>query len=84
VTLEPPPEHPTDETLAYRQALGSFATGVCVVTADSPLGPMGLTINSFTSVSLEPRLLLWCIDERSERWPVFAAAERFAVHVLPG
>jgi flavin reductase (DIM6/NTAB) family NADH-FMN oxidoreductase RutF len=83
VTLEPPPEHPTDETLAYRRALGSFATGVCVVTADSPQGPLGLTINSFTSVSLEPRLLLWCIDERSERWPVFAAAERFAVHVLP-
>lgn len=83
MTLEPPPEHPTDETLAYRRALGAFATGVCVVTADSPQGPLGLTINSFTSVSLEPRLLLWCIDEHSERWPVFAAAERFAVHVLP-
>ncbi|WP_420478541.1 flavin reductase family protein [Brevundimonas sp. FT23028] len=83
MTLEPPPEHPTDETRAYRRALGSFATGVCVVTADSPQGPLGLTINSFTSVSLEPRLLLWCIDEQSERWPVFAAADRFAVHVLP-
>jgi flavin reductase (DIM6/NTAB) family NADH-FMN oxidoreductase RutF len=83
VTLEPPPYAPSAETQAYRRALGAFATGVCVVTADSEQGPLGLTINSFTSVSLEPRLILWCLDERSERWPAFAAAERFAVHVLP-
>ena len=83
MTLEPPPAHPTAEFTAYRRALGAFATGVCVVTADSEQGPLGLTINSFTSVSLEPRLILWCLDERSERWTTFAAAERFAVHVLP-
>jgi len=83
VTLEPPPEHPTPDAVAYRRALGAFATGVCVVTADSDQGPLGLTVNSFTSVSLEPRLILWCLDERSERWPAFAAAPRFAVHVLP-
>lgn len=83
MTLEPPPDHPTTETIAYRRALGAFATGVCVVTADTPQGPMGITVNSFTSVSLEPRLILWCLDERSERWGAFAAAERFAVHVLP-
>lgn len=83
MTLEPPPEHPSAETVAYRRALGAFATGVCVVTADSVQGPLGLTVNSFTSVSLEPRLILWCLDERSERWPAFAAADRFAVHVLP-
>ena len=83
MTLEPPPEQPSAETTAYRRALGAFATGVCVVTADSDQGPLGLTINSFTSVSLEPRLILWCLDERSERWSAFAAADRFAVHVLP-
>lgn len=83
MTLEPPPSHPSAETLAYRRALGAFATGVCVITADSPQGPLGLTVNSFASVSLDPRLVLWCLDERSERWPVFAAAEHFAVHVLP-
>lgn len=83
MTLEPLPDDPTAETLAYRRALGAFATGVCVVTADSEQGPLGLTVNSFTSVSLEPRLVLWCLDERSERWAAFAAAERFAVHVLP-
>ena len=54
-----------------------------MVTADSPAGPPGITINSFTSVSLTPRLVLWCLDERSDRWPVFAAADRFAIHVLP-
>jgi flavin reductase (DIM6/NTAB) family NADH-FMN oxidoreductase RutF len=83
VTLEPLPDDPAQETIAYRRALGAFATGVCVVTADSELGPIGITINSFTSVSLTPRLVLWCLDERSDRWPAFAEAERFAIHVLP-
>ena len=41
-----------------------------------------MTINSFTSVSLEPPLVLWCLDERSGRWPVFADAETFSIHVL--
>ncbi len=72
----------TPEPVAYRRALGGFATGVCVVTADTPDGPLGLTINSFTSVSLEPRLILWCLDEKSQRWKAFAGAERFNVHVL--
>ncbi|WP_183204114.1 flavin reductase [Brevundimonas lenta] len=83
MTLEPPPLAPSADTVAYRRALGAFATGVCVVTADSDQGPLGLTINSFTSVSLEPRLILWCLDERSERWSAFAAAGRFALHILP-
>lgn len=82
MTLEPAPDSIAAETVAYRRALGAFATGVCVVTADSSSGPLGITINSFTSVSLEPRLILWCLDERSERWPVFAAADRFSLHVL--
>lgn len=43
---------------------------------------MGITINSFTSVSLEPRLILWCLDERSTRWTAFAEADRFNIHVL--
>ncbi|WP_396593219.1 flavin reductase family protein [Brevundimonas sp. R86498] len=72
----------TVDVTAYRRALGAFATGVCVVTADSANGPLGITINSFTSVSLTPRLILWCLDERSERFPPFAAADRFSIHVL--
>lgn len=87
MTLEPLPDDiapdKVAEAAAYRRALGAFATGVCVVTADTDAGPLGITINSFTSVSLDPRLVLWCLDERSERWSVFAAAEHFAIHVLP-
>lgn len=82
MSLEPPPDIIAQDTSAYRRALGGFATGVCVVTADSPAGPLGITVNSFTSVSLEPRLVLWCLDERSDRWPVFAAADHFAIHIL--
>ncbi|MFN3352970.1 MAG: flavin reductase family protein [Brevundimonas sp.] len=74
--------NPVDDVRAYRQALGAFATGVCVVTADTPSGPVGITVNSFTSVSLDPRLVLWCLDEGSERAPLFAAAERFVIQVL--
>lgn len=83
MSLEPvPQEIAGGDVTAYRRALGAFATGVCVVTADSPRGPLGITINSFTSVSLTPRLVLWCLDERSERWPAFCEAERFSIHVL--
>lgn len=68
---------------AYRRALGGFATGVCVVTAHTADGPVGITVNSFTSVSLKPPLVLWCLDRASDRHDGFAGAERFAVHMLP-
>ncbi|MEN5230933.1 flavin reductase family protein [Brevundimonas naejangsanensis] len=68
---------------AYRRALSGFATGVCVVTAHTVDGPMGITVNSFTSVSLDPPLVLWCMDIKSDRHDAFAGAERFAVHMLP-
>ncbi|MFC5343606.1 flavin reductase family protein [Brevundimonas staleyi] len=83
MSLESPPaEVAGGDVMAYRKALGAFATGVCVVTADSKIGPLGITINSFTSVSLSPRLVLWCLDERSERWHAFCEAETFSIHVL--
>ena len=71
------------DRMAYRQALGGFATGVCVVTAHTPEGARGITVNSFTSVSLDPPLVLWCMDVNSDRHNAFAAATRFAIHVLP-
>lgn len=67
----------------YRRALGGFATGVCVVTARTPGGAYGITVNSFTSVSLRPPLVLWCLDDRSDRYQAFAEADRYAIHVLP-
>jgi flavin reductase (DIM6/NTAB) family NADH-FMN oxidoreductase RutF len=71
------------DTRAFRQALGSFPTGVAVITALSPSGaPMGITVNSFTSVSLEPPMVLWCLDKKSDRYAVFAKANGFTISVL--
>jgi flavin reductase (DIM6/NTAB) family NADH-FMN oxidoreductase RutF len=66
-----------------RDAFGCFGTGVTVVTAfDEHGAPVGLTANSFTSVSLDPPLLLFCLDKRSRRARVFREAQVFAVNVL--
>ena len=70
------------DTLPLRQALGGFATGVCIITANSPRGPLGITVNSFTSVSLQPPTVMWSLGRRSDRWPTFSTADHFAVHVL--
>lgn len=67
----------------FRDALGCFATGVTVVTGFGPDGnPIGLTANSFTSVSLDPPLLLVCIANSASSAPFLREAERFAVNVL--
>lgn len=67
----------------FRDALGCFATGVTVVTAMCPDGsPIGLTANSFTSVSLDPPMLLVCIANTAGSAPYLRDAERFAVNVL--
>jgi 3-hydroxy-9,10-secoandrosta-1,3,5(10)-triene-9,17-dione monooxygenase reductase component len=66
-----------------RDAFGLFATGVTVVTAVRPDGePVGVTANSFTSVSLEPPLVLWCLASLSSGVPAFTHGAPFAVHVL--
>jgi hypothetical protein len=67
---------------SYRQALGCFATGVAVVTTRTAQGVSGITINSFTSVSLKPRLVLWCLDDRSDRYAAFAEAETWGLSIL--
>lgn len=68
----------------FRDTLGRFATGVTVVTAQSPQGPIGMTANSFSSVSMDPPLVLWCPAKSSSRYPHFAKAAHFAIHVLGG
>ena len=66
-----------------RDALGCFATGVTIVTCIDEEGrPVGLTANSFTSVSLDPPLLLVCIHNRARCASALIAAEHFAVNVL--
>jgi flavin reductase (DIM6/NTAB) family NADH-FMN oxidoreductase RutF len=68
---------------AFRNALGCFATGVTVVTTVTDTGdPVGLTANSFSSVSLDPPLVLFCLDRASHNLAAFQASGRFAVNVL--
>jgi flavin reductase (DIM6/NTAB) family NADH-FMN oxidoreductase RutF len=69
---------------ALRHALGRFATGVTVVTTTTQAGPLGMTVNSFASVSLDPPLVLWSPARKSKRFPAFEAASHFAIHVLAG
>jgi flavin reductase (DIM6/NTAB) family NADH-FMN oxidoreductase RutF len=67
----------------FRNAMGHFATGVTVVTTTTPEGPLGMTVNSFASVSLVPPLVLWSPARESDRFAAFEAASHFAIHVLP-
>lgn len=70
-------------TLGLRQALGNFATGVTVVTARAGDGQLvGLTVNSFASVSLDPPLVLWSLELDSPSVKVFEACSHYAINVL--
>ncbi|MFT4065451.1 flavin reductase [Paraburkholderia sp.] len=71
------------DVAGFRRALGAFVTGVTVVTTLQPDGsPRGFTANSFTSVSLDPPLILVCIAKTASSHAVFSATHRFAVSVL--
>src|SRR6476646_3374508 len=67
---------------ALRTALSQYPTGVAVVTTRSAAGPVGVTVNSFGSLSLDPPLVLWCLRRRSASLGAFTRAEYFAVNVL--
>jgi len=74
----------SQDSRAFRDALGHFATGVAIVTAAGEGGAMGLTINSFASVSLKPPLILWSLDKASDRFAPLMKASHFAVNMLAG
>ena len=91
------PKHPTEPDPAnelasgsspidprdFRNALGTYATGVTIITAMAGDGkPYGLTCNSFASVSLNPPLVLWSLGMYSQGLPIFQNASHFAVNVL--
>ena len=66
-----------------RQVMGHFATGVTIITTLNKAGQMhGLTANAFTSVSLEPPLLLISVDKKAESWPAFEESRVFTVNIL--
>lgn len=71
------------DSRAFRAALGCFATGITVVTTRTPEGtPIGLTVNSFNSVSLEPPLVLWSLGLNSSYLEAFRQCSHYAVNVL--
>ena len=71
------------DSYEFRKTLGTFATGVTIVTTRAADGTaVGLTVNSFNSVSLDPPLVLWSLAKKSGSLPVFETADYWAVHVL--
>jgi len=67
----------------FRRALGAFTTGVTIVTARAPDGtPVGVTANSFNSVSLDPPLVLWSLARSSRSLAAFQSADHWVVHIL--
>jgi len=76
------PGAPDIDPVEYRRVLGHLPTGVTVVTASTPDGPVGLSIGSFTSVSLDPPLVGFLPAESSQSWPRIRAVGRFCVNVL--
>ncbi len=67
----------------YRRALAQFATGVTIVTARTPDGvPIGLTVNSFSSVSLDPPLILWSLARKASSLAIFRSCTHYAINVL--
>jgi flavin reductase (DIM6/NTAB) family NADH-FMN oxidoreductase RutF len=74
----PDPTRTTD----LRRALGQFGTGVALLTVQTDDGPLGMTANSFSSVSLDPPLVLWSAARTSKRHDAFANAAAFCIHVL--
>jgi len=75
---EAPPLSPE----AFRAALGQFPTGVTIVTAADQTRLVGMTANSFASVSLDPPLVLWSVAKSAPSCPAFLAADGFAIHFL--
>ncbi|AMS45324.1 flavin reductase [Aminobacter aminovorans] len=73
---------PALDPKAFRRALGSFPTGVTIITSAGNGGPVGVTANSFSSVSLDPPLVLWSLSHGSRSYQAFKECEHFAINVL--
>ncbi|TDE55889.1 flavin reductase [Nonomuraea mesophila] len=82
--MPPGPSQGHLDTLRFRQVLGRFATGVVAITAVEPVSgePCGLAANSFTSVSLDPPLVAFCVAHTSTSWPKVRGAKVVTVNVL--
>lgn len=74
-----------DKVQKFKEVMGNYPTGVTVVTTFDEAGtPLGLTVNSFASVSIDPLLILWSIDKRVSSYEPFTKSNCFAVNILAG
>jgi flavin reductase (DIM6/NTAB) family NADH-FMN oxidoreductase RutF len=81
--MTPPASPPQFDKRELRNALGTFPTGVTVVTTRAPSGAfVGLTVNSFSSLSLDPPLVLWSLNDFSSSLVAFEQASHFAINIL--
>lgn len=72
-----------DSVSQFKQAMGNYPTGVTVVTANDKYGnPIGMTVNSFASVSIDPLLILWSIDKKAYHYDAFTTGSAFNVNIL--
>lgn len=65
-----------------RSAFAKFATGVCIVTASDNGNPIGMTVSSFNSVSLDPPLVLWSVGKHAPEYDAFCKMQHYAIHIL--
>lgn len=69
----------------FKEIMGGYPTGVTIITSTNEKNePIGMTINSFTSVSLDPLMVLWCIDKGASNFNGFITSNKFAVNILAG
>ena len=73
---------PPFDATRYREVLGHLPTGVTVITANAADGPVAMSANSVTSVSLEPPLILFCPAKSSTTWPAIRDSGRFCVNIF--
>lgn len=67
----------------FKEVMGSYPSGVTIITTlANDNTPVGLTANSFVSVSIDPLLILWCIDKKAGSWSAFENTSKFAVNIL--
>jgi 3-hydroxy-9,10-secoandrosta-1,3,5(10)-triene-9,17-dione monooxygenase reductase component len=82
VTEAEPKQVLTPDASTFRETLGHFVTGVTIITALDGDEPVGMAANSFTSVSLDPPLVLFCAAHSSTTWPRIRGARTFTVNIL--
>lgn len=73
---------PASQSLAYRRLLGKVPTGVAIATANTIAGPVGMTVGTFTSVSLDPPLITFFVDKGSSTWRRMYESDHFGINVL--